>query len=55
MDNKDLFAHWIYVAGNSYECSACHRLTTITKVMGKINFEYCPYCGRYMKEDGEYY
>ena len=32
------------------KCSACNITQTVTTYRGKVNFNYCPYCGADMRE-----
>lgn len=33
------------------KCSACNITQTVTTYRGKVNFNYCPYCGADMRGD----
>lgn len=35
------------------KCSACNITQTVTTYMGKVNFNYCPYCGAKMENDDD--
>lgn len=35
------------------KCSACNITQTVTTYKGKVNFNYCPYCGADMRGDHE--
>lgn len=35
------------------KCSACNITQTVTIYRGKVNFNYCPYCGADMRGDEE--
>lgn len=35
------------------KCSACDITQTVTTYRGKVNFNYCPYCGADMRGDSD--